>query len=178
MTSTTVAASAWSEVPDSDLFPFRVAFDPDAIDDLRSRLRNTRWPERETVDDWSQGIPLAFVQDLAAYWCDEYDFAAAEDRMNAWPQFITRIDDLDIHFVHARSPEPDAMPLVITHGWPGSVVEFFDVLGPLDRSGRPRRRRRPTPSMLFARRCRATASATGRPRAAAGSRGSRRPGRR
>ncbi len=71
------------------------------------------------------------MQDLARYWCDEYDFAAAEERMNAWPQFTTRIDDLDIHFVHARSPEPDAVPLVITHGWPGSVVEFFDVLGPL-----------------------------------------------
>ena len=108
-----------------------MAFEPAAIDDLRARLRNTRWPERETVDDWSQGIPLAFVQDLATYWCDEYDFVAAQERMNAWPQFTTRIDDLDIHFVHARSPEPDAVPLVITHGWPGSVVEFFDVLGPL-----------------------------------------------
>ena len=116
---------------DSDIVPFRVAFDPGAVDDLRARLRNTRWPERESVDDWSQGIPLAFVQDLARYWCDEYDFGAAQERMNAWPQFTTRIDDLDIHFVHARSPEPDAMPLVITHGWPGSVVEFFDVLGPL-----------------------------------------------
>ena len=118
-------------MPDADLVPFRVTFDPVAVEDLRARLRNTRWPERETVGDWSQGIPLAFVQDLAAYWCDEYDFAVAEDRMNAWPQYTTRVDDLDIHFVHARSPEPDAMPLVITHGWPGSVVEFFDVLGPL-----------------------------------------------
>jgi hypothetical protein len=118
-------------VADSDIVPFRVAFDPGAVDDLRARLRNTRWPERESVDDWSQGIPLAFVQDLARYWCDEYDFGAAEEQMNAWPQFTTRIDDLDIHFVHARSPEPNAVPLVITHGWPGSVVEFFDVLGPL-----------------------------------------------
>ena len=116
---------------DENLVPFRTAFDRDAIDDLRRRLRSTRWPERETVDDWSQGVPLAFVRDLAAYWCDGYDFAAAEERMNAWPQFKTTIDDLDIHFVHARSPEPDAMPLVITHGWPGSVVEFYEVLGPL-----------------------------------------------
>ncbi len=116
---------------DANLVPFRIAFDPDAIDDLRRRLQSTRWPERETVDDWSQGIPLAFVQDLAAYWCDEYDFAAAQERMNAWPQFKTAIDDLDIHFAHARSPEPDAMPLVITHGWPGSIVEFYEVLGPL-----------------------------------------------
>jgi pimeloyl-ACP methyl ester carboxylesterase len=115
----------------SDVAPFRVVFDPDAIADLRSRLRNTRWPERETVDDWSQGIPLAFVKDLAAYWCQDYDFAAAEERLNAWPQFTSRTDDVDIHFVHARSPEPDAMPLVITHGWPGSFVEFSDVLGPL-----------------------------------------------
>jgi len=116
---------------DVDLVPFRVAFDADAIDDLRARLRQTRWPERETVDDWSQGVPLAFVQDLATYWCNDYDFAAAEARMNAWPQFTTRLDDLDIHFVHVRSPEPDAMPLVITHGWPGTVVEFLEVLGPL-----------------------------------------------
>jgi pimeloyl-ACP methyl ester carboxylesterase len=116
---------------DVNVLPFRVEFDDDAIEDLRRRLRNTRWPERETVDDWSQGIPLAFVQDLATYWCDEYDFEAAAARMNAWPQFTTHLDDLDIHFVHSRSPEPDAMPLVISHGWPGTVVEFFDVLGPL-----------------------------------------------
>ena len=84
-----------------DMMPFGVVFDPDAVDDLRRRLRNTRWPEQETVDDWSQGVPLAFVQDLAAYWRDEYDFGAAVERMNAWPQFTTRIEDLDIHFVHA-----------------------------------------------------------------------------
>ncbi len=111
--------------------PFRVAFDADVVEDLRARLHMTRWPERETVDDWSQGAPLAFVQDLAAYWADGYGFEAAAARMNAWPQFTTRIDDLDIHFVHARSPEPDALPLVITHGWPGTVVEFLDVIGPL-----------------------------------------------
>jgi pimeloyl-ACP methyl ester carboxylesterase len=114
-----------------DMVPFRVGFDPDAVDDLRRRLRNTRWPERETVDDWSQGVPLAFVQDLAAYWCDGYDFDAAEERMNAWPQFTTRIEDLDIHFVHGRSPEPGALPMVITHGWPGTYVEFLEVIGPL-----------------------------------------------
>jgi len=116
---------------DDGLTPFRVEFDPAVIDDLSARLRSTRWPERETVDDWSQGTPLAFVQDLAAYWCDEYDFEAAAARMNAWPQFTTRVDDLRIHFVHARSPEPDALPLVITHGWPGTFVEFLDVIGPL-----------------------------------------------
>ena len=76
-------------------------------------------------------MPLAFVQELASYWCSEYDFDAAEDRMNAWPQFMTGLDDIEIHFVHARSPEPGALPLVITHGWPGSYVEFLEVIGPL-----------------------------------------------
>ncbi len=114
-----------------DISAFEVAFDEGDVDDLRRRLRHTRWPDRETVDDWSQGAPLAFVQDLSAYWRDEYDFAAAAARMNEWPQFKTRIDDLDIHFVHARSAEPGALPLVITHGWPGTYVEFLDVIGPL-----------------------------------------------
>jgi pimeloyl-ACP methyl ester carboxylesterase len=117
--------------PDDPVVAFRAGFDDAAVDDLRRRLRATRWPEHETVGDWSQGVPLAFVQDLAAYWCDEYDFEAAAARMNAWPQFTTRIDDLDIHFVHARSPEPDALPLVVTHGWPGTYLEFLDVIGPL-----------------------------------------------
>ncbi len=114
-----------------DIAAFEVVFDPIEVDDLRRRLRSTRWAERETVDDWSQGVPLEFVRDLAAYWLDGYDFDAAAGRMNTWPQFTTRIDDLDIHFVHARSPEPEALPLVITHGWPGTYVEFLDVIGPL-----------------------------------------------
>lgn len=104
-----------------DVADFEVAFDPIAIDDLRRRLRSTRWAEQETVNDWSQGVPLEFVQELAAHWLDDYDFDAATRRMNEWPQFTTRIDDLDIHFVHARSREPDVLPLVITHGWPGNV---------------------------------------------------------
>jgi epoxide hydrolase len=111
--------------------PFQVRFTPETIDDLRRRLATARWPERETVDDWSQGVRLDFVRDLARYWCDNYDFEAAEKRLNAWPQFTTPIDDLDIHFLHARSPEPDALPLVMSHGWPGTVVEFLDVIGPL-----------------------------------------------
>ena len=85
----------------------------------------------ETVDDWSQGVPLAFVQELANYWCHEYDFDTAEARMNAWPQFTTGVDDIEIHFLHARSLEPGALPLVITHGWPGTYVEFLEVIGPL-----------------------------------------------
>src|SRR4051812_41770846 len=99
--------------------PFRIAV-PDAdIADLRDRLQRTRWPEAETVDDWSQGIPLAYVQDLARAWGGEYDWRAAEARINAFPQFREEVDGLHIHFIHARSPEPDAFPLVITHGWPG-----------------------------------------------------------
>ncbi|MHB8463628.1 MAG: epoxide hydrolase family protein [Acidimicrobiales bacterium] len=115
----------------TEVVPFQIAFDVAEIDDLRRRLRDTRWPERETVGDWSQGMPLSFATDLASYWRQEYDFDAAAARMNAWPQYKTRIDELDIHFVHARSPEPHALPLVITHGWPGSFVEFLHVVGPL-----------------------------------------------
>jgi len=109
---------------------FQIRVDRRDIDDLRDRLGRTRWPERETVDDWSQGIPLAYTQELCAYWAEEYDFGFA-DRINAFPQLRTEIDGLGIHFLHVRSPEPDALPLVLTHGWPGSVVEFLKVLGPL-----------------------------------------------
>jgi pimeloyl-ACP methyl ester carboxylesterase len=111
--------------------PFRIAVGDAELADLRSRLVRTRWPERETVDDWSQGIPLAYVQELCRYWADGYDWRAREERLNRFPQFRTELDGLGIHFVHARSPEPDALPLVLTHGWPGSVVEFQEVIGPL-----------------------------------------------
>ncbi len=100
------------------------------VADLRARLAGTRWPERETVDDWAQGVPLAYARDLCAYWADGYDFGLA-DRVNAFPQFRTTLDGLTVHFLHVRSPEPTALPLVLTHGWPGSVVEFLGVLGPL-----------------------------------------------
>ncbi|HXY93916.1 MAG TPA: epoxide hydrolase [Acidimicrobiia bacterium] len=115
---------------------FRVAIADGDIADLRERLARTRWPERETVDDWSQGIPLAYTQDLCTYWAHDYDFAAAEARFNAFPQFRTELagggpEPLAVHFVHARSPHADALPLVLTHGWPGSVVEFQKVIGPL-----------------------------------------------
>jgi pimeloyl-ACP methyl ester carboxylesterase len=111
--------------------PFRVRLDDAEVQDLRDRLRRTRWPEAETVDDWSQGAPLAYVRDLCEYWATVYDFAAAEGRFNAFPQFRTEIDGLDVHFLHVESPEPDALPLVLTHGWPGSVVEFHEVIAPL-----------------------------------------------
>lgn len=105
---------------------------PDAdLDDLRRRLRATRWPDRETVDDWSQGVPLAAMRALVEHWAEGYDWRRFERRLNAVPQLTTVIDGQVIHLLHARSPHPGATPLVLTHGWPGSVGEFLDVLGPL-----------------------------------------------
>jgi pimeloyl-ACP methyl ester carboxylesterase len=109
--------------------PFRVEVPEVDLDDLRQRLRRTRWPEAETVDDWSQGVPLRYLQRLCRYWADGYDWRVTEARLNAWPQLMVEIGGLGIHVVHARSPHPGALPLVLTHGWPGSVVEFLDVLG-------------------------------------------------
>ena len=114
-----------------NIVPFSIDVGPTRLDDLADRLCRTRWPERETVDDWSQGIPLAYVQDVCRYWMEEYDWQATEDRLNAIPQFKTELDGLGIHFLHIRSPERDALPLVLTHGWPGSIVEFLKVIGPL-----------------------------------------------
>ncbi len=111
--------------------PFTVAVPQSQLDDLAMRLANTRWPEQEPVDDWSQGAPLAKVQALVDYWRTGYDWRACEARLNAYPQFKTEIDGLGIHFLHVRSPEPNAMPLILTHGWPGSVIEFMKVIGPL-----------------------------------------------
>src|SRR3954471_11916210 len=100
--------------------PFTIAV-PDAdIADLRERLGRTRWPDAETVDDWSQGVPLGYLRELCRYWAEGHDWRATEARLNAFPQFRTEIDGLGIHFLHVRSPHPDALPLVITHGWPGS----------------------------------------------------------
>lgn len=99
--------------------------------DLRERLARTRWPDAEVVDDWSQGAKLDYVRELADYWRTHYDWRACEARLNAYPQFVTEIDGLDVHFLHIRSPEPAARPLILTHGWPGSVLEFMHVIGPL-----------------------------------------------
>jgi len=110
---------------------FRVQIPAVAVRDLRRRLARTRWPDAETVGDWSQGIPLAYVKELCSYWASQYDFKAARARFNAFPQFRTEIDGVGIHFIHARSRHRKALPLVITHGWPGSVVEFAKVIGPL-----------------------------------------------
>jgi pimeloyl-ACP methyl ester carboxylesterase len=111
--------------------PFRVDVPQRAVDDLRERLHRTRWPEPETIDDWSQGVPLGYLRELCAYWADRYDWRAFEARLNALPQYRTEIDGLGVHFLHVRSPHPQALPLVVTHGWPGSVVEYLEVVGPL-----------------------------------------------
>jgi pimeloyl-ACP methyl ester carboxylesterase len=111
--------------------PFRIEVPEADLVDLRARLARTRWPEAETVGDWSQGVPLAWLRELCAWWADGYDWRATEARLNALPQFRTRLDGLGIHFVHVRSPHPHALPLLLTHGWPGSIVEFEKAIGPL-----------------------------------------------
>lgn len=115
----------------TSLRPFRIAVPDAALHDLRSRLRATRWPEAETVPGWNQGVPQAWLQALCRHWLEGYDWRGREAELNRWPQFITTIDGLDIHFLQARSPHANALPLLITHGWPGSVAEFLKVIGPL-----------------------------------------------
>jgi pimeloyl-ACP methyl ester carboxylesterase len=115
----------------TEIRPFRVDVPEEQLDDLRRRIAATRWPEAETVADDSQGVRLATIQALARYWGTEYDFRRFEARLNALPQFVTEIDGLDVHFIHVRSPHENALPLIITHGWPGSVVEMLNVIGPL-----------------------------------------------
>jgi pimeloyl-ACP methyl ester carboxylesterase len=107
---------------------FQIDVPQTVIDDLHDRLDRTRWPEAETVDDWSQGVPLNYVREVADHWRHRYDWRQREARLNAVEHYITDIDGISIHFVHQRSPHPDAMPLLITHGWPGSVVEFYELL--------------------------------------------------
>jgi pimeloyl-ACP methyl ester carboxylesterase len=111
--------------------PFHVEVGDDELDDLRDRLARARWPEPEPVPDWSQGVPVAWLRDLCAYWRDGYDWRRCEKRFAELPQFRTEIEGVGVHFIHVPSPVPDALPLVMTHGWPGSVVEFLDVIGPL-----------------------------------------------
>jgi epoxide hydrolase len=110
---------------------FRIAAAEADLADLRGRLRRTRWPDKETAGGWAQGVPLGYLRELCRYWADEYDWPARQRRLNALPQFRTVIDGLAIHFIHARSSRPDALPLLMTHGWPGSVAEFAKVIGPL-----------------------------------------------
>jgi pimeloyl-ACP methyl ester carboxylesterase len=114
-----------------DVSPFKVRVPQAALDDLKERLANARWPDKEPVTEWSQGVPLAKGQALVEYWRTRYDWRRAESSLNALPQFRTQIDGLGIHFIHVRSKHENALPIILTHGWPGSVVEFMEVVGPL-----------------------------------------------
>ena len=116
---------------ETEIRPFRVDMPGEAIADLRRRIAATRWPTKELVKDRSQGVQLAMIQELARYWAIDYDWRTCEGRLNALPQFTTEIDGEDTHFIHIRSPHADALPLIITHGWPGSVIELLEVIGPL-----------------------------------------------
>ncbi|MBD1865258.1 epoxide hydrolase [Trichocoleus sp. FACHB-46] len=116
---------------DNAIRPFRVHVPQEAIEDLRRRIAATRWPDKETVADQSQGVQLATMKELGRYWGTKYDWRKAEAKLNALPQFVTNIDGLDIHFIHVRSKHPNALPLLITHGWPGSVIEQLKLIGPL-----------------------------------------------
>jgi pimeloyl-ACP methyl ester carboxylesterase len=116
---------------ETEVRPFRVAMPEEAIADLRRRIAATRWPTRELVADRSQGVQLATIQELARYWASDYDWRACEETLNALPQFKTEIDGVDIHFIHVKSPHENAFPLIVTHGWPGSVIELLGIVGPL-----------------------------------------------
>jgi pimeloyl-ACP methyl ester carboxylesterase len=115
----------------TEIKPFQIEIQDEQIDDLRRRIAATRWPSKELVTDRSQGVQLATMQELAAYWASEYDFGRLEARLNALPQFTTEIDGVEIHFIHVRSPHENALPLIMTHGWPGSVMELLETVGPL-----------------------------------------------
>jgi pimeloyl-ACP methyl ester carboxylesterase len=126
------ALSQASEASGTDAIrPFHIDVPENALVDLRRRIAMTRWPDRETVDDESQGVQLALIQDVARYWATDYDWRKCEAKLNALPQFITAIDGLDIHFIHVRSKHEDALPLIVTHGWPGSVIEQLRIIDPL-----------------------------------------------
>src|SRR4029450_8510624 len=115
----------------TEIRPFQVEIPQDKIDDLRRRIRATRWPSKELVEDRSQGVQLATMQALARYWAEEYDFGKLEARLNELPQFTTEIDGVEIHFIHVKSEHEDALPLIMTHGWRGPVIELLETIGPL-----------------------------------------------
>ena len=124
-------AAPGAATQDPTIRPFQVSIPDEDLVELRRRIAATRWPERETVDDDSQGVPLATMQELARYWATDYDWSRCEAKLNALPQFTTEIDGLDIHFLHVRSQHADALPLIVTHGWPGSIIEQLKIIGPL-----------------------------------------------
>ena len=126
-----VAAQQRTTTTDSSIRPFRVKVSDAALADLRRRIRATRWADKENVADASQGVQLATMKALARYWSTTYDWRKAEARLNALPQFVTNIDGLDIHFIHVRSRHANAVPMIVTHGWPGSIIEQLKIIGPL-----------------------------------------------
>ena len=145
----------------SDIRPFHVDVPDEALEGLRRRVAATNWPEKETVTDQSQGVPLAMIQELARYWMTDYDWRTCEANLNTLPQFITEIDGLDIHFIHVRSQHEDALPLIVNHGWPGSIIEqlkLIDRLADPTAHGATQRTR----SMWWFRRCRAMGSPASR----------------
>ena len=121
--------------------PFEIVIDPEAVTDLQRRLMHTRWPDEETPEDWSQGVPLSYMKELVAYWGKSYDHQRLATRLNVYDNYKSNLLGLDIHFLHVRSTYSHARPLLLTHGWPGSVVEFLNVIGPLtepkDHGGKP-----------------------------------------
>jgi pimeloyl-ACP methyl ester carboxylesterase len=127
----TKAGAATAVAEDTAIRPFRIDVPDEALVDLRRRIAATRWPERETVADDSQGVRLATIQELARYWMTDYDWRRCETKLNALPQFMTEIDGLDIHFIHVRSKHENALPLIVTHGWPGSIIEQLKIIDPL-----------------------------------------------
>ncbi|GAB4589792.1 epoxide hydrolase [Nocardia sp. IFM 10818] len=119
------------DVMSAEITPFRIEIPQEQLEDLHRRLDATRWPDEDPRAGWGQGIPLGYTRELADYWRHTYDWRAQEARLNSFPQFRTEIDGHNLHFVHVRSAEPEALPLILTHGWPGSIVEFLEVIGPL-----------------------------------------------
>ncbi len=111
--------------------PFQAQLEEAQLTDLRERIHRTRWPESQTCETWDQGVPISYARELARYWADEYDWRRWENRLNQWPQYLTEIGGIDIHFIHLRSPHDNALPMIISHGWPGSVVEFHKIIDPL-----------------------------------------------
>src|SRR5260221_2880019 len=125
------ASTTGADQSDAAIRTFRIAIPQSDLDDLRDRLAGTRWPDELPGVGWSRGVPLGYLKELAEYWRSSYDWRAWEAKLNEYPQFTTEIDGQNIHFLHVRSPEPDALPLILTHGWPGSIVEFLNVIAPL-----------------------------------------------
>ena len=120
-----------TEPSDPTIRPYRIQIPQADLDDLHDRLGRTRWPDELPGTGWARGVPLGYLRELAGYWADGYDWREHEARLNQFPQFTATIDGANVHFLHVRSAEPDALPLILTHGWPGPVVEFLNIIGPL-----------------------------------------------